>query len=116
MKKTTYTTTFILALLASFLIGTQTSDVVQGNFVPTSPESFPPIISIISPTNKTYESKVLLHLNITAFAYYQKVNYVEYILDEQKHLVYDEETTDLNWSTTLEGLSEGIHSLKVGIL
>ena len=113
MKKTAYTTTFTLALLASFLIGTQTSDVVQGNFVPTSPESFPPIISIISPTNKTYESKVLLHLNITAFAYYQKVNYVEYILDEQKHLVYDKETTDLNWSTTLGGLSEGIHSLKV---
>ena len=113
MKRTTLALTFILALLSSLLIGTQTCDVAYGNFVPTSPDRTPPIISIISPANRTYENQVLLHLNITALDYYQRINNVEYTLDEQKHLVCSEEIKDLNWSTILEGLSEGPHSLKV---
>jgi hypothetical protein len=113
MKRTILAPTFMLALLFSLLIGTQIFDVAYGNFVPTSPDNIPPIISIISPTNRTYENDVLLHLDISTVAYYQRVNYVEYTLDDQKHLVYSEEIKDLNWSTILEGLSEGPHSLKV---
>jgi len=113
MKKTALTLPLILALLASFLVGTQTFDVAYGNFVPSSPETIPPLISIISPTNTTYKTKVLLHLNITAVAYYQWVNHVSYTLDGQKLVVYTGEIMALNWSTILEGLSEGTHSLKV---
>ena len=113
MKKTASAIPLISVLLFTFLVGTQSIDLAHANFVPTSPETIPPLISIISPTNTTYETKVLLHLNITAIAYYQYVNYVSYTLDSQEHVAYSEETTDLNWSTILEGLSEGAHSLKV---
>ncbi|MEM3000186.1 MAG: hypothetical protein QXX34_06670 [Candidatus Bathyarchaeia archaeon] len=102
---------FILALL--LIGGALFCEVAIANFIPTSPDSVAPLISVISPTNKTYENKVLLHFNITAVAYHQWINHVEYTLDEQKHLVYSGETKKLNWSTTLEGLSEGAHSLQV---
>ena len=102
------TTLIIITLFLSYPF-----DVSYGNFIPTSPDTIPPIISVISPTNKTYENKVLLHLNITAVAYQQWIDHVAYALDEQDHLVYSGEIKDLNWSTILEGLSEGTHSLKV---
>lgn len=103
--------TFISTLL--LIGGALLCEVATANFIPTSPDTIPPSISVISPTNRTYENKVLLHLNITAVAYHQWVNHVEYTLDEQKQLVYSGEIKNLNWSTTLEGLSEGTHSLQV---
>ena len=113
MKKTGLILILILALLASLITGTQKIKVAYGNFIPSSPDTIPPIISVISPTNKTYENKVLLHLNITTVAYHQWIDHVSYTLDEQEHVVYSGEIKDLNWSTILEGLSEGTHSLKV---
>ncbi|MGB9914069.1 MAG: hypothetical protein ACPLOC_00785 [Candidatus Bathyarchaeales archaeon] len=102
---------FISALL--LIGGALFCEVAIANFIPTSPDSVAPLISVIFPTNKTYENKVLLHFNITAVAYHQWINHVEYTLDEQKHLVYSGVTKNLNWSTPLEGLSEGAHSLQV---
>lgn len=116
VKRTTVTLPLTLVLLASFLVGTQTFEVAYGNFVPTSPETIPPRISIISPINTIYENKVLLHLNITAVAYYQWVNHVSYTLDSQNHVAYTGKIMALNWSTILEGLSEGTHSLEVAVL
>ncbi len=113
MKKTALALTLILALLASILVVTQTFDMAYGNFIPTSPDTIPPLISVISPTNKTYENKVLLHLNITAVAYHQWINHVAYTLDKQEHVVYSGGIKHVNWSTTLEGLSEGTHILQV---
>ena len=112
MKRRVFTIPLILVLLASFLVGTYPCDVAYGNFISTSPDPTPPRISVISPTNKTYENKVLLHLNITV-VYNQWIDHVTYTLDEQEHLVYTGGIKKMNWSTILEGLSEGTHSLKV---
>ena len=104
--------TFAFTLLASLLVGTQVLDMAYGNFAPPpSPDRTPPRISVISPSNQTYENKVLLHLKIEV-AYHQWINHVSYTLDNQKHVAYTGEIRDLNWSTILEGLSEGSHSLK----
>jgi hypothetical protein len=112
MKKTAIAIT--LALLVSSVAGTLLFEVVQANFVPTSPDTIPPIVSILSPTNNTYENEVLLHFNITAVAAYQELNYAAYTLDGQETVICkDYGLNDLNWSTTLEGLKEGAHSLKV---
>jgi len=100
------------ALLLLVLVGNQSFDVVYSNFVPTSPDPTPPKISVISPANQTYENNVLLHFNITV-VYNQWINHVEYTLDRQKYLVYSGGIKTGNWSTILEGLSEGLHSLNV---
>lgn len=110
MRKTALGLIVIFALLASLVIGAETLDMVNADFVPTSPDTDPPIISIISPTNKTYENKVLLHLNITALALYQDINFACYTLDTQDYVVNGNYE---NWSATLEGLSEGMHAFKV---
>jgi len=102
----------IFALLLLVLAGTQSFDVVYSNFIPTSPDPTPPKISVISPANQTYENYVLLHFNITV-VYNQWINHVEYTLDGQKYLVYSGGIKTVNWSTIFEGLSEGLHSLKV---
>ena len=114
-KKTALARTSVLTLLFLLLSSTQIFDVTAyiWDFIPDSPYTTPTVISIISPTNTTYEKEVLLHLNITAVTSHQRINHVEYTLDEQKHLVCIEEIRDLNWSIILEGLSEGTHSLKV---
>jgi len=113
MKKTA--SAIISILLVSLVAGTLTIKSSQANFVPTSPDTVPPIISIISPTNKTYETKVLLHLNITLFyPDYKEINYVGYTLDNQDIVInssYGER--EMNWSATLEGLAEGMHTLTV---
>lgn len=103
---------FVFTLLSLVVVGTQVIDVAYGNFVPTSPDPTPPRISVISPINQTYENNVLLHFNITV-VYNQWINHVEYTLNGQKHLVYSGGIKTVNWSTILEGLSEGPHSLKV---
>lgn len=86
MKKTALAVTIIFALLVSLAVGVKTC-LVQANFVPTHPDNDPPIIEILSPTNKTYENDVLLHLNITALALYQEINYACYTLDNQDYVV-----------------------------
>jgi len=114
MKRTALGLTLILALLFSVVAGTQFK-VAKANFVPTSPATDPPIISILSPTNKTYENEVLLHLNLTLhYPEYKEINYVGYTLDNQEHVVSSNYgKKDMNWSTILEGLSEGTHILQV---
>ena len=113
VKNGTLAPAFVFTLLVSLLVGTQVLDMAHGNFAPPpSPDPTPPRISVISPTNKTYENKVLLHLKIEV-AYHQWINHVSYTLDSQNHVAYSGGIRDLNWSTILEGLSEGQHSLKV---
>ena len=105
--------TLIFALLSLLLVGTLPFDMAYGNFVPTSPDPTPPIISVISPTNQTYGNEVLIHLNITAVNQHQWVNHVAHILDKQENVVYRGGIKCVNWSTVLTGLSEGPHILKV---
>jgi hypothetical protein len=114
MKRATLALTLTLVLLFSVVVGTDIK-VVKANFVPTSPATDPPIISIISPSNKTYEIEVLLHLNVTLhYPEYKEINYVGYTLDSQEHVVSSNYgKKDMNWSTILEGLSEGTHILQV---
>jgi ABC-type transport system involved in multi-copper enzyme maturation permease subunit len=80
----------------------------------------PPVILIVSPTNQTYKSDVLLHLNLTTVSDNQELNLVSYTLDGQNILVYKDQgerefKRALNWSAALKGLAEGAHTLKVTV-
>jgi hypothetical protein len=115
MRKAFAVVAFIFALLFSVMGGALFFELATANFVPTSPTTDPPLISIISPLNKTYENDVLLHLNVTVLdKRYQEIFYVSYILDGQEYVVvrgYRENV--MNSQTILEGLTEGAHTLQV---
>jgi hypothetical protein len=106
---------FISMLLLTVTAGTLFCRVATADFIPTSPATDPPIISVVSPTNRTYENEVLLHLNITVlYIRDQVLEYIGYTLDNQEHIISrNYGKYSMNWSTTLEGLSEGTHSLQV---
>ena len=55
MKRTALILTVALTLLFSIMAGTRIK-VAKVDFIPTSPATDPPIISILSPSNKTYEN------------------------------------------------------------
>jgi len=107
--------TFISMLLLTATAGTLFCQVATADFIPTSPATDPPIISVVSPTNRTYQNEVLLHLNIKVlYIRDQVLEYIGYTLDNQEHIIsrnYGE--YNMNWSTTLKDLTEGTHSLQV---
>jgi len=115
MKKTAFAVIFAFELLSLVLVGIQSVDVAHGNGIPfwEGPATPPPVISVISPTNKIYENEVILHLNITAIDSHQNLRYVDYTLDGEVHLIYPSGQRVLFYYKVLEGLSEGTHSLKV---
>ena len=110
-------TAFISILVLTALGGTLLCELTTANFLgPTTPATDPPIVSIVSPSpNTTYKNEVLLHINITFLnPNHKEMNYVGYTLDNQEHVIsktYRE--NEMNWSTTLQGLTEGTHTLQV---
>ena len=68
----------------------------------------PPVISIFSPENKTYDTE-----NVTfTFSVNEATDYVNCYLDESLTGTYSDDTL-ISVNRTLSGLSEGTHSVRV---
>jgi hypothetical protein len=122
MNRKAFTITFVLTLLISLLAGTLFVNRVKANPFPTSP-----VISIESPTNKTYTSNSLF-LNVTLVTYWDGVYFsstsrrVSYCIDGKESIRITEteywfdaekQASIFRGSAVLADLTEGPHDLRV---
>jgi len=143
MKRTALALQLILVALFSAMAGMQLVSLTKANWVPYKPKvppPLPPTISVLSPENRTYHSRnVTLNFAITASLQddveirdwnsrvrnwttrklqspqdWVEINRVSYYLDGvENNVTVPAHSSSLNWSITLQGLSEGTHTIKV---
>ena len=119
MKKTALA--LIITLLVSAMAGVFVVRLGKANpnpFFITGSDA-PPLVSLDSPLNRTYNGKVLLNFTISAprnWYYTEKVSTVEYSVD-WKHcetfILNSNLSEPFSYSTVLENLTDGNHVLRI---
>ncbi len=137
-KKAFIATIIISLIIATLVVQMQTVDVAKANMIilPTKPITDPPTLTIQSPINNHSYSKTSAPLNITvtkptswgpsgdpSIYYNCGISYIHYILDDTSYSLFEAPLInpipqDLlpivsNFSRSLEGLTNGAHSLQV---
>ena len=143
MKRTALALQLIVVVIVTAVAGIQFVSLAKANWVPAKPRvpsPLPPTLSVMSPENRTYDSKnVTLNFAVNVSLQddveikdwnswvrnwtarelqppqdWAEICRVSYYLDGVEHNVtVPARSSSLNWSTTLEGLSEGTHTLTV---
>lgn len=118
MKRTALALIIILALSLSAVTGIQLVDLATANFLPITKQlpiphvtpPNPPTISILSPTNKTYNVDTLPFTFMTMIPQgYTEIAKVYYYIDGVEHFSF----LTPNWTTNLVRLSGGTHFVQV---